>query len=237
MSWTNRQKGILQMYRRYAGLTDGEYGEILYGVSGQRSSRAGELGQYQFDRVMALAETRAHLAEVNGCAVGKRPGRIQDWRYWRNRCPSLGAVTSRQLHKIGEWWEICCEWLPKGNRTAQYLLEVAEGACGRELKSLDGLTEGQARVTIEALKSMQRRLVRQANQADSDRVAAKYHKDRAARIARATAGESERDGDQRSEGERPAGPVQAVGTSGAGGLQWGPVGLAEATTEAEAQAG
>ena len=218
MSWTNRQKGIMQMYRRYAGLSTAEYGEILYGVSGQRSSTAGELGQYQYDRAMARIETRAHLAEVNGCAVGARPAKIRDWWFWRNKCPSLGGVTSRQLHKIREWWEICCEWLEEGERKGSYLLGVAEGVCGQDLASLDDLTEGQARFTIEALKSMQRRLVRQANRADSERVAKKYHATRPG-----TTG-TEEGSKERGEKEEPARAVQRAGTRDARVLQWGPAG-------------
>jgi len=218
MSWTNRQKGIMQMYRRYAGLSTAEYGEILYGVSGQRSSTAGELGQYQYDRAMALFETRAHLAEVNGCAVGVRPGKITDWWHWRNRCPSLGGVTSRQLHKIREWWEICCKWLEEDSRTGAYLLGVAARACGQDLESLDDLSEAQARFTIEGLKSMQRRLVREANRTASDRVAAKYHATRPAAIE--------------EEESVPARAVQTTSTRDARVLQWGQVGADK--TEAKA---
>jgi len=47
------------------------------------------------------------VTDVNGVAVGTRPRKITDWYYWRNRCPSLGGITSRQLHKIREHWEVC----------------------------------------------------------------------------------------------------------------------------------
>jgi len=104
-----------------------------------------------------------------------------------------------------------------------YLIEVAEQATGARHKTLDGMTEGEGRVCIEAVKSLARRLVRQANREDTERIQKKTATARAERLERV---------ERESQVESAAG-VQRACESPAAGLQWGPV----AGSQTKAKAG
>ena len=91
--WTNRQKGIVKTYQRYAGLADPEYRALLHEQTGATSSRDAHLTQYHFDAFMPRLEIRAHLAETNGLAVGRKPAKLSNWYYWRDRSPERGKAS------------------------------------------------------------------------------------------------------------------------------------------------
>lgn len=142
---------IVQMYRRYAGLCDQEYRELLHQVTGCRSSRAPSLTQFDFDRTMARMEVRAHLAETNGCAHGRRPAVIQDWYYWRRRLPTKQRASSRELWKIDQVWQQLLPYLPQEQRTPAYLLGMAAHAVGHPVEHVHDLGVAQSLLLVDAL--------------------------------------------------------------------------------------
>lgn len=152
MAWTNRQKGILKSYQRYAGLADLDYRALLHQVTGATSSRDAHLTQFHFDALMPLLETRAHLAETNGLARGRRPSKLSDWYYWRERAPAKGKASRRELWKIGEIWALLKPYLPETERCDSYLLGIARHATNRQVTGLHDLAVSEAMSLIEALK-------------------------------------------------------------------------------------
>ena len=158
MAWQARQKGLIKMYQRYAGLPDAEYRELLHQQTGATSSTMPHLTQFHFDAFMPLLEIRAHLAETNGVAVGPKPGKIADWYYWRNRSPQRGKVNTRILWKVKKLWCVLRPTLPAENQVEPadadppYVLEMASHATGKYVKALRNLTHGQAHMLVEALK-------------------------------------------------------------------------------------
>jgi len=152
MAWTNRQKGIVKTYQRYAGMADPEYRALLHEITGATSSRDTHLCQFHFDCVMPLLEIRAHLAETNGCTAGRKPANLTDWYYWRDRSPARGKASTRELWKIAQLWDLLTPHLPESARTHQYLCAIAAHAIGhRQVEHLHELTIAQAGMLIEAL--------------------------------------------------------------------------------------
>jgi len=152
VSWSSSQKGVIHAYSRYAGLAPAEYRTLLREATGETSAASPHLTQYHFDVVMPLLEIAAHLAFLNGAAVGKRPRCIRDWYHWRNRHPHQDAADTRQLWLIGNrLWPQLCELLPNGDRHDRYLAGIASRACGRDIGSIADLRRGEAAVVIVAL--------------------------------------------------------------------------------------
>lgn len=172
MSWTRAQKGILGAYRRYAGIPDQDYRDLLYRATGERSAASPKLRQGHFDAVMPLVEVWAHVAHVNGTAVGKMPSCIRNWHYWRRRRKGLGGISTRQRRAIADWWELCGKWMPEEDHSAEYLLGFARTAAARDLESLDDLSDNEASAVVEGLKSLARRLARKATRDASAAVVA-----------------------------------------------------------------
>jgi len=160
MAWTNKQKGTLAAYRRYAGMPDQVYRAKLREYTGTASSTDRGLCQYQFDVYMPMMEIAAHLAEINGTAVGKKPRCIRDWYHWRKRCPARGKINTRLLWKVDRLWVRLCDHLEPTQHMAQtdghdrywYLREIACHAVGHYVEHLHELTTGEARSLIEALR-------------------------------------------------------------------------------------
>lgn len=162
MAWDRKSKGLVQLYRRYAGMPDAVYRDILHRHTGATSSTDTHLCGYHFEAFMPLVEAAAHLAETNGMAVGKRPARIRDWYYWRNRYRRPGLATHAQLHRIHEDWSRLRSYLPESERTDAYLVGVARHATGAEYKALYDLQSCHAALLIEALKDRLRYATRRA---------------------------------------------------------------------------
>lgn len=165
MPWSNLQKGILKAYQRYAGMPDPEYRELLHAQTGARSSRDAHLTQFHFDAIMPLIETRAHLAEVNGLAKGRRPPKLSNWYYWRQRAPARGKISSRELWKITNAdhtgiWDLLLPSLPDHERCHAYLCGIASHATGRKVEHLHDLSVAEALSLIEALKDRLRHALR-----------------------------------------------------------------------------
>lgn len=152
MPWTNQQKAVIKSYQRYAGISDAEYRSILHTYAGATSSRDPHLTQWHFDTIMPAIEVRAHLAETNGLTRGRRPAKLTDWYYWRNRAPGKGRATTRELWKIGKLWQQLCPYLPEADRTHTYQCGIASHAVGRKIQHLHDLSLPQALAVIEALK-------------------------------------------------------------------------------------
>jgi len=146
------QVGLVKMYQRYAGMSNQEYRELLRELTGHTTATAAELTQHDFDVVMSAVEIRAHLAEANGRAVGRRPARIRDWYYWRKRCPKPGQISSRELHRIMGLWNQLKAFLAPEHATHDYLCSIAAQAGGRCVTHLHDLRSWQAMALIEALK-------------------------------------------------------------------------------------
>jgi hypothetical protein len=161
--WTNRQKGIVKTYQRYAGLADPEYRALLHEQTGATSSRDAHLTQYHFDAFMPRLEIRAHLAETNGLAVGRKPAKLSNWYYWRDRSPERGKASSRELWKVTNLWDSLLHHLPETQRCHAYLCALAAHACGqRKVEHLHELTIGQCGMLIEALKDRLTHALRRA---------------------------------------------------------------------------
>lgn len=163
MPWSNAQKACIKQYQRYAGMADADYRDLLHTYTGATSSRDAHLTQFHFDAVMPLIETRAHLAEANGLARGRRPAHLSNWYYWRNRAPGKGKASPRELWKIGQIWEQLCPHLPESERTHAYECAVASHATGRKIEHLHDLTIAEALSLIEALKDRLAHAVRRAS--------------------------------------------------------------------------
>lgn len=162
MPWSNLQKGIVKSYQRYAGLSDPDYRAILHQQTGATSSRDTHLTQFHFDVVMPLLEIRAHLAETNGLARGRRPTKLTDWYYWRHRAPAKGKASTRELWKISGAWKALCPLLPETERGPDYLLGIARHATGRDVRDLHDLGLSEALSVIEALKDRLAHALRRA---------------------------------------------------------------------------
>lgn len=166
--WTHKQKGIVKTYQRYAGMADLEYRALLHTQTGATSSRDAHLTQFHFDAFMPLMEIRAHLAEINGLAVGRRPAKLSNWYYWRNRSPARGKATSRELWKVTNaehrgLWDLLTPYLPESERGHDYLCGIAAHACGlHKVEHLHELTVGQCGMLIEALKDRLQHALRRA---------------------------------------------------------------------------
>lgn len=162
MSWTNSQKGLIKSYQRYAGMADPDYRALLHQYAGATSSRDKHLTQYHFDVIMPLIETRAHLAETNGAARGRRPSKLSNWYYWRDRSPARGKASTRELWKIKQLWETLQPLLPESERGHAYVCGIAGHATGKKVEHLHELTVGQALSLIEALKDRLSHAMRRA---------------------------------------------------------------------------
>lgn len=147
------QVGLVKMYQKYAGIPNQEYRELLRQYTGHTTSTAPQLTQYDFDVIMPVLEIRAHLAEANERAVGKKPSRIRDWYYWRHRCPKAGQITSREQYRILALWDDLKPHLAAEHHDShEYLCGIAAHACGRRVAHIHELRSWQALALIEALK-------------------------------------------------------------------------------------
>ena len=162
MAWTNQQKGLIKSYQRYAGMSDPDYRDLLHTYAGATSSRDRHLTQFHFDVVMPLIETRAHLAETNGLTRGRKPSKLSNWYYWRNKAPGKGQASSRELWKIEQVWKMLTPLLPESERGHAYLCGIASHATGEKISHLHTLTVSQALAVIEALKDRLAHAMRRA---------------------------------------------------------------------------
>jgi hypothetical protein len=160
--WDNKTKGIAQLYRRYSGMADPAYRDLLHRITGARSSTAAHLCGAHFEALMPALEAAAHLAEVNGMAVGKRPKKILDWYYWRKRYRAPGMATYAQLHLIAEQWALLRAYLPESERCDQYLFGIAKHATGTPFEAIHQLHSSDASLLIDALKDRLRYAIRRA---------------------------------------------------------------------------
>ena len=158
--WDNKSKGLVQIYRRYSGMTDVAYRDLLHRITGARSSTAPHLCGAHFEALMPALEAAAHLAEVNGMAVGKRPAKIEDWYYWRHRYRAPGMATYAQLNLITRSWQQLAEYLPEHERCDAYLLGIARHATGSTFEAINQLHSSDAALLIDALKDRLRYALR-----------------------------------------------------------------------------
>jgi len=153
MSWTNAQKGRVAAYRRYAGWSDEYYHARLAEHTGCRSSTHRRLKNADYEAFMPVVETAAHLAHINGCAVGRLPVRgTIDWYYWRHRQPTDGRASSRHLHSV---WELLASITPRPADPLTYLRGILTQARGGDWPAsgcLSDLLAWQCGLLIEALK-------------------------------------------------------------------------------------
>jgi len=163
MAWSNQQKGIIQAYRRYAGIEVAAYHNILRNMTGHESSTHTGLTQRDFDIFMGLVETYAEIAFLNGRGVGKIPSKLRDWHYWRNRCPRKGKADTRQLWHIRRLWDLLLPNLPPAQQTHEYECGIASRAAGRKIAHLREMRANEASWTIEALKARLAQAYKDAN--------------------------------------------------------------------------
>lgn len=152
MPWHNKQKFLVHLYTRAAALQDPEYRAILYELTGCTSATHPSLTQWHFDQVMARVEGLLDYRIAEGVVPPPPPGRIRALRYWRTRCPTGGAINSRQSAKITELWDLLLPHLPEDSRTDGYLAAIASKACGYRVASRWDLKAWQAGLLIDALR-------------------------------------------------------------------------------------
>ena len=155
MPWSRKQKGILAMYRRYAGWSDEHYHEQLRTHTGHPSSTDHRLTQEDYDAFMPVVEIAGQLAETNGRAKGKPPFSPMNWTRWRDRRPPDGHVNSRQARMV---WGLLSELGDiegRPDKPLLYLAGILAKAHGGDWPASGSLTDllaWQAALVIEALK-------------------------------------------------------------------------------------
>lgn len=152
MPWTNKQKFMVHLYHKEAGLADQDYRGILYDATGCTSAAHLGLTQHDFDVTMARLEGVLWQRVEEGIVDRPDTRRISNLSYWRNRLPRHGEANSRQIHEVYDWWYKLQPYLPPEKRTKEYLRSIAAKATGRKVESIPQLMAWQAGVVIEAVK-------------------------------------------------------------------------------------
>ena len=174
MSWSlpkdgrARQIGLIHVYSRAAGLSRGEYRHLLqmHSTCGATTSKDPRLTQWDFDVVMAVVEMQLEERRVAMPDPPPLPRKITDLHYWRRKNPRLGEMNSRQRHMILDeqygLWPQLKPLLPPDKRTPDYLLGIAQHACGYRIGTIWDMKAWQASLLIEALKDRLQYAVRRA---------------------------------------------------------------------------
>lgn len=149
---TNKQKGIIHIYKNAAQLEDEIYRNLLMRVAQVKSSAAKSFTNAQFDELMRRLETILHYRVLNDMVPMPCRTKIQSLTYWRDRCPNRNAATTRQFKEIQELWSELLPMLPPENQNAQYLLAITGHAINQQVNQITELKLMQANMLIEALK-------------------------------------------------------------------------------------
>jgi hypothetical protein len=150
---SNREKGLLHIYRQAAGLSEATYRNVLRQAAGVSSAADRRMNQAGFEAAMAELETML-FSRVDAGAVEDPIGRskhIFRRDYWRGRLPRRGHITSRQAMMIRTTWARLCEFLPQGECTEAYLHGILGKSVGREV-AIEALTAREAACLIDALR-------------------------------------------------------------------------------------
>ena len=164
-----RQKILIHEYQRLAGLTRGEYCELLASRCGVRSSV--DLDQAGFERAMAALEAALWYRVQEGIVPDPRglpKHRAMRPDYWRSRATGKGMANSRLRWRIEQLWAGLSEYLPEEDVNAHYLAGIiAHAAAVQASELLDGddiawhrVPAHAANLAIEALKDRLKYAVR-----------------------------------------------------------------------------
>jgi len=164
MPWSRKQIIKVQIYRRAAGLAEGEYRHLLKTHVGTFSSREKCLTQWHFDIFMPVMELKVDEQIHQATPAKPLPKQISNLHYWRSRCPKDGGMTTRQRHKIFAVWKQLEPLLPeKVQQSTAYMAQVAQQATGYRIGDFWGMKAWQANLLIEALKDRLRHAVTRAS--------------------------------------------------------------------------
>ena len=159
--WTNKQKARIKAYQRAAGMGDQEYRQMLYTHTGAMSSTHETLSQRHFDKFMPVLELRVEAAVARGAA---RPKWLRNLRYWRNRIPQGGEMSTRQRWKIEQLFRHLAPLIEEPVADEyRYLARMAEQACGRRVRDFWQMQAWQANLLTEALKDRLQYALRRAS--------------------------------------------------------------------------
>ncbi len=147
----NRQKALLHIYKQCAGLSEGEYRQILRRSAHVGSAADPYFSQPGFERAMAAIE--AELASrVESGRVPQPPRRhVPRLDYWRSKLPRTGQINIRQSRSIEQLWSVLCQSLGSA-ATQEYLMGIIHKATGRRV-GIHQLRATEAGMLIDALKS------------------------------------------------------------------------------------
>lgn len=162
MSWSNRQKRRVHEYARYAGMSGGEYRFVLCKHTGAFTSTEPSLSQQQWELVMTELEAALEERVVSGVVSLPSRKAVGNLRYWRNRFPEAGEMTSRQRHSLEKLWEELKPYLEPEQRTDAYLTGIARKVCGHAIEDVWKSGSWMASCLIDALQDRLRYVRRSA---------------------------------------------------------------------------
>lgn len=150
-----QQKTIPHIYARAAALEDATYRAILREECGVLSLADCRVTQAGWERLMASLEAVLFERVASG-RVPSPIGRIRYIsrpRYWRDRLPAPGRISSRQAKLIEDCWLALLPSLAPAQRSRDYLSGIIRQATGRTSVGESALTSHEAAQVLDALKS------------------------------------------------------------------------------------
>lgn len=160
--WSNRQKFLVHLYARAAGLAAPEYRAILHAATAAHSAADRSLTQYHFDQAMAQLEAVLDYRIQEGFVPAPDPRRIRSLGHWRRRLSSGAQVNARHLHVLLDLWHQLSPHLTESQRSDAYLLAIAAKACGAPVADLCALRAHQAGIVCSALRDRLHYAIRRA---------------------------------------------------------------------------
>jgi hypothetical protein len=147
---THREKALLHIYPKLAGLTEPERRRIMLGTADVYSCKQA-LTQRAFEDLMAAFETElwervqsgqvmdprlcticnTPLARVHGgygeCPDGCEVRKVYAWQpdYWRKRLIPSQGISTRQVFKIKQLWALLVDYIPADQNSHHYLAGLA----------------------------------------------------------------------------------------------------------------
>lgn len=152
----NREKMYVHIYRDLAGMKELRYRQLLLKYSGCESVADRDFDPVHFRLVMAALEAalfeRVAAGEIPS-PVGTSPY-VREETYWRKQAQKQdppGQITSAQLGKINELWNLLRPSLGE-KWTPQYFAAIAARCTGATDIGRRPLNNREAKIVIDALR-------------------------------------------------------------------------------------
>jgi hypothetical protein len=149
MSWTNPQKKAIHKYKRLLQLPDDQYRNILQSLTGCRSATNKKLTNKNFELIICFFEKKLE----NKILKNKIPmPKNLNIKYWRNKKPIPGLITTRQINFINLLFKNLCK---KTNQqySIDYLYGIASQATNKKIFSINKIKSQDASKIIDAIKN------------------------------------------------------------------------------------